>query len=400
MRIAINAVAVQGGGGQVYLENVLESLCTAGPSHEFLVFLASHQQALASSLSRSARIVICRMVPKTPWLRALWEQAVLPFLLHRWRVDVYFAAYNTAALLSPVPIVLMAHNINAYSSLDIPWSLYGRIHHAAYRLLGWLSARAASMVVFVSESSARIMAPRMGVPASRMRVVHHGWRRIEHVGSAPGMTLPERYILAVGDLQPHKGYATLLKAFERFVSGNAYPGHLVIVGEQRGKYSDHARRLSSIRERLACRERVHFVGPVMSSALASIYQRADLFVFPSLEETFGLTLVEAMGAGVPLVVADWSLFPGRMEDHPNVGPEICGDAAAFFDPLDPSSLAGAMQRLLADPLLREELVRKGQARVKQFSWNATAAALLDIFRHVESNSSRRPGKAGYEERAC
>lgn len=388
MRIAINAVAVQGGGGRVYLENVLESLCAVGASHEFLVILAPHQQSLAASLPSRVRIMMCPSVPQAPWLRILWEQAILPVLLYRWRVDVFYAAYNMAVLLSPAPVVLLAHNINPYSSLKIPWSWYGRIRNGAYRLLGWLSAKVASKVVYVSETSARVMAPRMGVTASRMRVVHHGWRPVKDTERGPEQKPPERYLLAVGDLQPHKGYTMLIEAFERLATVHGYPGHLMIAGDQQGQYSGYARTVFALRDRLGCRERIHFLGTVGSAQLASLYRRTELFVFPSLEETFGLTLVEAMGAGVPVVAADWRLSRGHGADHPNVGPEVCGDAAVFFNPLDVGALTDAMQRVLEGPLLREKLIRKGQVRVASFSWDATATELVDIFQR----SVRRTGR--------
>ena len=113
--------------------------------------------------------------------------------------------------------------------------------------------------------------------------------------------------------------------------------------------------------------------------LLPVYREADLFVFPSLEETFGLPLVEAMGAGVPVIVSDWRLALGGESDRLNVGPEICGDAAEFFDPTSPDSLAKAMQRVLTNHMRRAELVRMGQVRAKEFSWEKAAAALVALF---------------------
>ncbi len=382
MRIAINAVAVRGGGGETYLVNILKSLCAVGASHEFWVILASRHRPLLKSLPSEARAVVCATVPQRAWLRIAWEQMILPVLLRRWRIDLLFAAYNNAVLMSPAPVVLLTHNFNPYSRLPIPWSVYGRARHAVLRLLGQLSARMARTVVFVSHASAEVMAPRLRVPASGVRVVHHGWAPLEGLGEARGrldLTLPQRYILTVSDLQPHKNLEVLLNAFERLVVSGAYSGHLAIVGGQKDMSSRYAKDLLVARQRMVCCERVHFVGNLPHHMLPPVYRRADLFAFPSLEETFGLPLVEAMGAGVPVIVSDWRLSPGGERDRLNVGPEICGDAAEFFDPTSPDSLVKAMQRVLTNPARRAELVRMGQVRAKEFSWDKAAAALVAIF---------------------
>jgi glycosyltransferase involved in cell wall biosynthesis len=383
MRIAVNAVAVRGGGGQTYLVNILEALCDVEPAHEYIVFVTPRQRALASLFPAAVRAIECPSVPAMPWLRIAWEQLVLPTLLRRCGADVLFAAFNTAVLASPVPVVLVSHSINAYSRLPIRWPLYMVVRHAALRGLGRLSSRVARAVVFVSETSARVMAPRMGVPEGRVRVVPYGWRDTEaDVGNAKlpvGLNLPGRFLLTVGDLLEHKNVELLLEAFERLVKEHAYPGDLVIVGGSSKASSGYVERLLARRGRLASRDRVHFVGSVPASAMPAVYAAAELFVLPSLEETFGLPLVEAMGAGVPVVVSDWRLSARGDLDRTNVGPEICGPAAEFFDPTDFRSLTRALGRVLGDGARREDMMRAGRVRARAFSWERAARSLLVIF---------------------
>ena len=151
MRIVINAVAMQGRGGETYRLNILNSLCAVGGAHEFRIILAPRHRPLVKLFPPEAHAVVCDSVPQRAWRRAIWEQAVLPVLLWRLRVDLLFAAYNTAVVISPVPIVLLMHNFNPYSGLSIPWSPYGRARHAALRVLGRLSARVARTVVFEAD---------------------------------------------------------------------------------------------------------------------------------------------------------------------------------------------------------------------------------------------------------
>ncbi len=393
MRIAINAIAVQGGGGERYLLNMLKGLCAIGSQHEFWVVLAARHRPLLRLIPAQAHPVVCNGVPHQAWLRMAWEQTVLPTLVRRWRIDLLFAAYNTAVLLSPVPIVLLIQNSNPYSGLPIPWSQYGRARHVALRALGGLSARVARKVVFVSHSSAKVIAPHLAVPASSIRVVHHGWlplKESDGVGRRLDLKLPDRYILTVSDLQPHKNLEVLLDAFQRLVAEDTYAGDLVIAGGQKDMSSRYARHLMVVRQRMRCSERVHFVGSLPHEMLLPVYRGADLFAFPSLEETFGLPLLEAMGVGVPVVVSDWRLARGGDRDRVNVGPEICGEAAEFFDPTNSASLVEAMRGVLTESARRDELIRMGRARAREFSWDKAAAALLTIFEEAVSPTAVAP----------
>ena len=395
MRIALNAVAVEGGGGETYLLNIVKGLCALRAPHELLVILSPRHRPILASLPASVRTIVCDDVPARAGLRMLWEQIVLPVRLRHWEVDLLFAAYNTGVLCCPAPVVLVAHNSNPYSRLPIPWSVYGRSRHVLLRLLGRLSARTAQRVVFVSHTSARIMAPRMGVAPSHVRVVHYGWSPPDEADlreNPQGLDLPERYVLTVADLQPHKNVETLLRAFDRLGAADGYPGHLVIAGGRKDMSSGYARRLFDILRSLPCRERVHFVGSIPHPSLDRAYQRAELFVFPSLEETFGLPLLEAMGAGVPAVVSDWRRAPGGEKDRFNVGPEVCGEAAEFFDPTSATALADAMARVLHDLARRTELAEMGIARARQFSWEHAAREMLAIFEEVMT-AARENGRS-------
>jgi glycosyltransferase involved in cell wall biosynthesis len=378
MRIVVNAVAVHGGGGQTFLLNILDALCASEPRHEYWVVLTRRQRPLLPLLPAGVRAIVCDGAPIVPGLRVLWEQLALPRLLRRWQADLLLAAFNMAVLRSPVPVVLVVHSVNPYSALTIEWSPYMSLRLAAIRWLGALSARVARTVVFASETSARIIAPRMRVPPDRVRVVHYGWRAATFGPSE----LPEalarlgRYILTVGDLLAHKNVEVLLEAMDRLVA-HGYPGHLAIVGSLEAS-PPYARRLLQLRDGRACRDRVHFIGSLPHQALPEVYRRAELFVFPSLEETFGLPLVEAMGAGVPVVVSDWRLARGGEHGRTNAGPEICGPMAEYFDPTEPDSLVAAMRRVLGDPARRDELVRTGPERAAEFSWSRAATALRAI----------------------
>jgi glycosyltransferase involved in cell wall biosynthesis len=162
----------------------------------------------------------------------------------------------------------------------------------------------------------------------------------------------------------------------------------VIAGGVPEASAAYAARLRVRRDGIACAGRIHFVGPVPAEAMPALYAASEMFVLPSLEETFGLPLVEAMGAGVPVVTSDWSLSPRRGENLVNPGPEICGPAAEFFDPTDAGSLEQAMRRVLSDPARRAEMVREGRARASAFSWDRAADSFAVIFGEAARRSEK------------
>lgn len=378
MRVLVNAVAVRGGGARTYLTNILDALVRVSSSHQYDVVLSDRQTDLLAALPANVRGRVCRGVPRSPWLRIVWEQIALPRLAVRWQTDVLFAAFNTAPLLSRVPIVLAQHSINAYSDLPIRWPIAMRARHAGLRWLGRWSSHVAVRVVFVSETSARVMAPKLRLPAERVAVIPYGWRLLD-AEDASGWTSERPYVLTVGDLLEHKNVETLIDAFARLVDRAGYVGDLLVAGDVQDVAIDYVSRLRTRAERYSCRERIRFVGHVPPAVLAGLYRRADLFVFPSLEETFGLPLVEAMGAGAPVVAADWRRHRDGDRGRANVAPEVCGEAAEYFDPLDVDALEAAMRCVLDDPARREGMRHAGRIRAAAYSWDRAAERLLAVF---------------------
>lgn len=161
--------------------------------------------------------------------------------------------------------------------------------------------------------------------------------------------LPERYMLYVGNLKPHKNLERLMQAHALLDS----PPPLLLVGKQFGKLSLPAN--------------VHYMGYVPDEALPGLYSHADLFVFPSTYEGFGIPPLEAMTCGCPAVV-------GRAASLP----EVCGDAAEYVDPFSVHAIKKGIERLLNDQARREELVKKGKERVKEYTAEKTAEKFLKV----------------------
>jgi glycosyltransferase involved in cell wall biosynthesis len=217
------------------------------------------------------------------------------------------------------------------------------------------AAQRADAIIAVSEFTRRQVVGLLGVPEARVRVVHHGARPLDFPNVAR-----EPVILHVGALQSRKNVARLIEAFESLDA----PWRLVLAGSA-------GFGAPAILDRIArspARARIEMPGYVTPAELGRWYARASVFAFPSLDEGFGMPLLEAMAAGTPIVTSLRSALP-----------EVAGDAALLVDPEDTAALAAALGRLTRDSDLREDLVRRGRARVQTFSWDKAVRETWDVY---------------------
>jgi glycosyltransferase involved in cell wall biosynthesis len=212
----------------------------------------------------------------------------------------------------------------------------------------------------------------LGVEEGRVEVLYPGVEERFHPlneGSLASVkarySLDFPFILTVGTLEPRKNHVGLLQAYS--LMEGRHPHRLVIAGGKGWLYEGIFQEV----ERLSLEERVLFLGYVPEEDLPALYNLADLFVFPSLYEGFGLPPLEAMACGTPVVVSALSSLP-----------EVVGDGALLVPPREVEALAEAMEKGLGDPSLRRELRGKGLEQAKRFSWSEAAKRLLAIYKRV------------------
>jgi glycosyltransferase involved in cell wall biosynthesis len=177
--------------------------------------------------------------------------------------------------------------------------------------------------------------------------------------------LPPRYILFVSTIEPRKDLETLLDAYERLRAAGTYDGALVVVGKIGWKSESLVPRLKG--------PGVVHLDYLRAEQLATVYERAEVFVFPSIYEGFGFPLLEAMSRGVPSIAAQSSSLP-----------EIGGDAALYFPPRDVNALMTQLGRVVTDERVREELAARGRAQAARFSWAVAAEKTLAVLRRAAS----------------
>jgi glycosyltransferase involved in cell wall biosynthesis len=220
---------------------------------------------------------------------------------------------------------------------------------------------AADAIICVSESTRRDLLRYYPVDPSRAVAIHSGLGA--PASAVPFEGLPPRYVLFVSTIEPRKNLETLIDAYEQLRARGAYDGSLVVVGRIGWKSESLVTRLRG--------PGIIHLDYLPAAQLATVYEKAEVFVFPSIYEGFGFPLLEAMSRGVPSIAARSSSLP-----------EIGGDAALYFDPTDAHALAAQIERVVSDGALREELSRKGRARAAEFRWDDAAARTLEVLRRA------------------
>jgi glycosyltransferase involved in cell wall biosynthesis len=303
-------------------------------------------------------------------LRALYELGPLGLVAGR-----RFHVLHSPALTAP----LATRATNVVVLADTTWITVpdlGRGQAATVRL--WRAvvprvARRADRVIAISRASADDVRRHLGVSPDRIDVVPLGYGTPPRIAPTPERELRTKLGLGSGPIvlnvamkKVHKNQLRLLRAMPAV--REAAPGAQLVLPGPQTPYEDELR---SEAVRLGLEDAIAFPGYVSDSDLEGLYSSASAFVFPSLNEGFGLPVLEAMSRGVPVVTSSVSSLP-----------EVAGNAALLVDPLSVEAIAEATARVLTDSALRERLVEAGRQRPAAFTWERTAEATVDTWRRA------------------
>jgi len=346
-----------GGGPAVYTENLLKALVQIPSPHKFSVLVPS--RGLAHFLYETNFEIIEAGWRWRLW-QPLWDEFVVGTAAKKCGADLVHMTKNAAPPSWGGASMTTLHDICplVYPELSAPiencyWS----------RQMRRVNKRT-DMIITVSEAEKERIIEVLGIPAEKIIVTHLGVDPSFAAEFAPEAAaevrrryqLPERYLLNVGTISRKKNIENLVKAYQRVKENDPETMPLVIAGRSGpgmpSSWPDGVIRLPYIHHR----------------ELPVLYRDATAFLFPSRFESFGLPVLEAMASGVPVITSDkWSM------------PEIAGGAAILVDPDDVAGLAGALERLLKEPQLRDELRSKGKKRAGDFSWERCARNTMEIY---------------------
>ena len=282
--------------------------------------------------------------------------------VHRDRARLLLNLTSEGLLWPSVPQVTVLHDL---LPLLFPTEYPRQQYYYRYFVPGVLHRSRA--VIVPSESTGRdLVRFYPGVARDRIHVVLLGYDARLFTREAPPEVEArnEPYALYVGNVLPHKNLSRIVEAFA--VAARRVPGRLVIRGSGR---PPHVRALRERIARLGLESRVDWQPYASGQTLPALYRSARMLLLPSLAEGFGLTALEAMACGTPVVTSNTSSLP-----------EVVGDAALLVDPLDTKALAEAIERLFADDRLAKDLSERGVARAPQFTWERTGRAVQAAIR--------------------
>ncbi len=295
--------------------------------------------------------------------RIIKEQFILPYWCRKNKLAVYHAMRNFGVpIFGNVPMVVTIHDViphifpKQYSANILERCYY----ELALRIAIWRAQR----ILTVSQFSKQELMRCYGVAADKIVVTPIAASEAFSVLPAAALqavreryALPARFILTIGGSEWRKNVERLLRVHQKHFSDNY---QLVVIGGPWRGY-DLAAKYKEIHS-------IRFLANLPEEDLVAIYNLADLFVFPSLYEGFGIPLLEAMACGTPVVTANAASMP-----------EVGGSAALYFDPLDEDDMAARIKQVLDDEALRKQLVSAGRKRVQQFSWQSCAQATLAVY---------------------
>jgi len=379
LRIAFDGTALRPGrtGVGYYTEHLLHHLAQIASNDELIVV---SNRAIDTTAPLPPRVRIATPARQVP--RLVWMQTLAVTGLREVGADVVHFTNGMVPLLSPVPTVVTIH--------DMSLRLYPRYHPPRRVLLNRplvdMAARRADAIIAPSESARRDIVRFYGLAPGRVHVVHEAaapsFQRVTDPVELERVRrkyhLDERIILYVGTIEPRKNLPKLIDAFAAQRKAGALTHQLVCVGP----YGWLSRGIEEQIARTNVAHAINFTGYVPFADLPALYSLAELFVYPSMYEGFGLPVVEAMACGTPVLTGATAALA-----------EIGGGAVAQVDRIDADTLGRAMVGLAESRERRQELSGAGLERSTAFSWDRAARQSLDIYRETAGQKRVRSAKS-------
>jgi glycosyltransferase involved in cell wall biosynthesis len=364
MRIGWNALYLRAdviNGTSIYAEQLLRAILALDSDNIYYLYLNRACADFPVPAAPNLRRIICPVVPHRRVLRYAYEQAILPLLARRHKLDALHSLNTIAPLVLPCPSVVTLHDTRFVVMSEDMSALRRRI----VIFFTASGSRRAQRIIAVSQFAKDEMCAHLKLRPEKIDVIHSGAGNTSPIFSGDAAAairaqygVRQPYIAAIGGGYPHKNIPSLLAAFAQIQA--EFPHQLVLIGKIPPNVTP---------EMLTARVRT--TGYVPSAHLPTLLNGAELFVLPSRYEGFGLPALEAQAADVPLLCA-----------HAASLPEIAGDGAHYFDPYSVESLVEALRACLHDSALRETLRAKGRANLARFSWQRAAQQTLAVYQRV------------------
>jgi len=373
MRIGVEAQRIfrnKKHGMDVVALQVLLSLQELDHENEYVVFVKPDEDRDCLKTSNNLEIV---EIPALSYPD--WEQIHLPRVAKKHGVEILHCTSNTAPMFSAIPSVITLHDVIYLENLNFGGTAYQNFGNIYRRWIVPRVVKTADCIITVSEYEKEKIVSTLKLPPEKVKVVynaisnkfHNNYSAIKLDDIRVKYDLPEQFILFLGNNAPKKNTERVLKSYVKYCKQVTFPIPLVVLDYE---FELIAKLLKSEKGD----EYLKYIispGYIAASEIALIYNLATLFLYPSLRESFGLPIIEAMACGTPVITSNTSAMP-----------EVAGGAAILIDPFNVDDLSNQIVALLSNNTLRDTKIEQGLQRAKAFSWDNAAMQVLNIYQAV------------------
>lgn len=384
INIGINITSAVAGGGVVYLDNLIKHISGYGGTNKYYIY-DTIKPTIKRSENESGNFewLIFKFPSLGSIFRIFWEQFILPVYLKRDKIQILFCPANIGLLFYKIPFVVVVQSVAMFDdNLIRREKLLPKFRFLFLRLLTIHSMRKARKVIFISKAAQKTLCEKYNIRYEKTTVIYHGNENcfnldfnqidIHKVTKLYGL---DKYILFVSNIYQFKNFYELILAFISIKDRIDKRIKLVFAGVS---FDDvYYKRLKKIIFENNCEDHIQFLGHVSNEVLPFLYTSSLLYVYPSTLESFGMTLVEAMCCGSPIIASNIEPIP-----------EICHEAALYFNPNDSDDIAEKMLMLLQSGKLQADLSKKALKRAKFFSWEKTTLETLNLIESAHEDCNQ------------
>lgn len=356
-------------GMDIYALELIRAIQQLDTQNEYVVFVKPDKDVCLQS---SQNLKVVEVKGKT---YIDWEQIALPKAIEQENIDLMHFTSNTASVNIKCPFILTLHDIIYLEKFFSKGSLYQVAGHFYRRWNVPKIAPKAEYVLTVSEFEKLQIQKSLGIKYTQLKAIYNAYnqnfRMIEDEEALEQVrkkyNLPCDFIFFLGNKAPKKNMKRVLEAYAAYIDQNLTPLNLVIAESSE---NDIMQLLTEI-NRKDIFEKIILIGYVQHSELPYIYNLATLFLYPSLRESFGIPIIEAMACGTPVITSNTSAMP-----------EVADDAAMLVNPFDVEAITQAIRKVLENKKLYNHLKYSGLNRAMAFSWENTAQKTINLYNDI------------------
>jgi len=351
---------------------LIRNLQAIDKENEYFIFV---KDDVDHCLEQTSNFHVVEIAP-SPY--PVWEQVNLPAAAKKANCDILHCTSNTAPVFTSIPLIITLHDIIYMESLSVlkkGFTSYQKFGNMYRRFVVPQVVKKSARIITVSEFEKKRIGEFFHVDDHKLRAIYNGvsthFKPVEDVEYLnlikTRYKLPDKFFFFFGNTDPKKNTPGVLRALSLFLKSSEEKIPLVMLDFDR----DELDKIISDIGDPTLHDYIKLTGYVPNIELPALYALSTVFLYPSLRESFGIPMLEAMACGIPVITSNTSSMP-----------EVGGDAALFIDPYKPEEITQAMNKLLIDKSLRESLILRGFENARKFSWRAMAENVLSLYQEL------------------